>query len=63
MSEFLDRIISNGEKRGHEQGLAEGILRSVRSLMQTMHMTAEQAMTALQIPEEAKPTYRKLLES
>ena len=56
--------LSDGvEARGIEQGITSTTLRSVRSLMETVGWTAEQAMDALKIPKEEREKYMKMLEN
>ncbi|KAI4447288.1 hypothetical protein C823_001807 [Eubacterium plexicaudatum ASF492] len=45
------------EEKGIRQGKKEGILTSIRSLMESMGWSAEQAMTALKIPEPEQMQY------
>lgn len=51
-----------GRKEGHEVGVADGILSSVRNLMETMDLSAEKAMEALKVSETEKEKYLKLLD-
>lgn len=51
------------EEKGRIRGRAEGIAASIRSLMDSMDWTMEQAMTALKISEEDRPQYAKLLDN
>ena len=46
-----------------ERGIAKGTLRSIRNLMETLQLTAEQAIDALKIPEEEREKYMKMLEN
>lgn len=46
-----------------EKGIEKGILSSIKSLMETMGWTIEQAMTALKVPEAERQVYQNLLES
>lgn len=50
-----------GQKQGQKQGRREGIrigkLSSIKNLMETLHLSAEQAMDALKIPNEEKQKY------
>lgn len=56
--------LSDGvEARGIEKGITSNTLRSVRNLMETLQLTAEQAMDALKIPEEEREKYMKMLEN
>ncbi|WP_418463740.1 hypothetical protein [Frisingicoccus sp.] len=51
-----------GRREGHEVGVADGILSSVRNLMETMDLSAEKAMEALKVSETEKEKYLKLLD-
>ncbi len=53
MCELLDRYENQGIMRGKEE--------SIRNLMETMKWTAEQAMSALKIPDSEKPKYLQRL--
>ncbi len=48
-------------KKGMEAGMEAGILKSIRSLMSSLELSSDQAMTALQIPESEQPRYTELL--
>ena len=61
MQSNLATAEDRGERRGRAEGRAEGMTASIRSLMDTMGWTVEQAMAALKIPEEDHPKYAKLL--
>ena len=52
---------AEGRKEGLEAGVADGILSSVRNLMETMNLSAEKAMEALKVSEAEKEKYLKLL--
>ena len=45
------------EERGIKEGIKEGILSSIQNLMESMGWSAEQAMTALKIPESERVQY------
>lgn len=53
---------AEGRKEGHEAGVADGILSSVRNLMETMNLSAEKAMDALKVSETDRGKYLKLLD-
>lgn len=53
---------AEGRKEGHEAGVADGILSSVRNLMETMNLSAEKAMEALKVSETEREKYLKLLD-
>ena len=44
-----------------QQGMQQGVLQSIRGLMQSMNLTASQAMDTLTIPPEEQKTLMKLL--
>ena len=44
------------------KGRAEGILASIKSIMETMGLTIDQAMSALKVPDTEKQKYMDLLE-
>lgn len=52
---------AQGRAEGRAEGRTEGILSSIRTLMDTMGWTMEQAMSALNISDEDRPKYAKLL--
>ena len=49
--------IEQGIRKGIEQGIEQGIAGSIRSLMRTMGLTIEQAMSALEIPIADREKY------
>ena len=49
-------------EKGRAEGLANGILTSIKNLMETMGLTIEQAMAALKVPEGERQKYMDLLE-
>lgn len=49
------------EERGREKGIREGILTSIRNLMESMGWSAEQAMKALKISETEQAMYADVL--
>ncbi len=54
--------IAKGRVEGMAKGMTDGILLSINSLMETMGLSIEQAMTALKVPEAERPKYMTLLE-
>ena len=56
-----DKYIAKGEKLGIEKGeklgMAKSLLNSIKSIMETMNITAEKAMKALKIPQEEHDFY------
>ena len=58
-----ERGIAIGLERGMERGLEAATLNAIRNLMETLKLTAEQAMEALKVPEEEKVKYTGMLKS
>ena len=46
---------------GKEAGKEKALLSAIKSLMQTMHLTADAAMNALQIPGKEQSRYKGML--
>ena len=57
MSSLLDRIEERGRKEGFREGADQNRLENIRSLMESMKLTAKQAMEALKIPESEQSKY------
>lgn len=65
MCELIDKY----EKRGIQQGMQQGIQRgaesairaSIKNLMKNLKLTAEQAMAVLEIPEDERQKYLRLI--
>ncbi len=55
-------VLEKGLTRGRAEGRADGILSSIKGLMETMNLSIEQAMAALKIPEAERQKYMDLLE-
>lgn len=51
----------NLSKGVREKGRANGILSSIKTLMETMGLTIEQAMAALKVPDTEQQKYIDLL--
>ena len=58
-----DEGIAIGRDEGIAIGAENALLSSIKSLMNSMHWTAEQAMIALEISPEKQIDYRKHLET
>ena len=52
-----ERGIARGMAQGLERGMETGTLNAIRNLMETLKLTAEQAMEALKVPEAEKDKY------
>ena len=59
----MEKGIAKGMEKGRAEGMEKGILTSIRSLMETMGWTLDQAMTALKVPEAERQVYQNLLEN
>lgn len=66
MCNLSKSVMEKSWKKGMAEGMAkgeeQGILTSIKSLMETMGWTLEQAMTALKVPEAERQTYQNLLQ-
>ncbi|MEE3487837.1 MAG: hypothetical protein VZT48_07010 [Bulleidia sp.] len=58
---------AEGKAEGKAEGIAEGmtqnLLRNIRSLMESMNLSAEQAMNALQVPSAKQKQYLAMLKA
>lgn len=50
-----------GWERGMQQGMQQKEYSSIRNLMETMNLSAKQAMDALRVPEADRAKYAELL--
>ena len=50
-----------GFDKGFDQGVEKSILQSIKNLMETMKLTAQQAMDALKVPKEDQERYMEKL--
>ena len=57
----METGLQKGLQKGYGQGREEERVASVRNLMQNLHMTAEEAMQALNIPQEDRDRIQKAL--
>ena len=57
-----DLDVAAQKEESFEEGLAEGQERDLRNLMDSLSLTAEQAMDALKIPTEEREKYAARLE-
>lgn len=56
-----ERGIARGLEQGLARGMETGTLNAIRNLMETLKLTAEQAMEALKVPEAEKAKYAGML--
>ena len=61
MCNLSQGAIEKGIQKGYGQGREEERIASVRNLMQNLHMTAEDAMKVLNIPQEDRDRIKKAL--
>jgi len=65
MSDEMEKEFEDGRKEGQKEGREEGqkdaIIENIKSLMQNMKWTSEQAMKALGISDSEQSEYRALL--
>ena len=61
MKEFLEGGRREGQREGRIEGKDEARLDSIRTLMKKLDQTAEEAMYTLDIADEDKVRYRKML--
>ncbi len=52
---------NKGNKEGKKEGIREATVSNIRSMMETLKLTAKQAMDALKIPESDQQSYMKML--
>ncbi len=57
----IARGLAQGLAQGLERGMETGTLNAIRNLMETLKLTAEQAMEALKVPEAEKAKYAGML--
>ena len=60
--EGMERGMAQGMERGMAQGMERNRLESLRTIMQTMRLSEDEAMNALLIPLEKRAKYKALLE-
>ena len=61
MCKIMDEIRQAGFQYGMEHGMERDRLESLRTIMQTMKLSEEEAMNALLIPLEKRAKYKALL--
>ncbi|MDO5295746.1 MAG: hypothetical protein Q4F00_03750 [bacterium] len=54
---------AQGHAEGHAKGRAESMLNDLKNLMETMNLTADNAMNALRVPESERSKFRRMLET
>ena len=65
MADVIEEKERKAENKGNQEGKKEGIreatVTNIRSMMETLKLTAKQAMDALKIPESDQQSYMKML--
>jgi hypothetical protein len=55
MCRISEEIFNEGVEQGIEQGARDNLLENVRSLMESVGWTAQQALDMLRVPESERP--------
>ncbi len=55
------KLIEELQNEARDEGKKETLLDNVRSLMETMNLTAQQAMNALKVPVDKQKEYVELI--
>ena len=71
LRDYEKKGMEKGVKKGREEGigigvkkgLEEGILKTIRAMMSSLHLTAEQAINAANVPENERKAYISKLQS
>ena len=61
MCDYGQMVARKNLEKGKAQGLMEGILPSIKNLMETSDMNATQAMNALKVPDSDRAMYKEKL--
>ena len=61
MCDVLERVERKGIEKGIEKGRESAQLSSIRSLMETLKLSSQQAMDALKIPPADRDKYAAML--
>lgn len=59
--DIRNKARAEGRAEGHTEGIVQATLSSIRNLMETMHLTVQQAMDALKIPASEQEKYASQL--
>lgn len=59
----FEKGVQKGIEKGRLEGRLEGEISFLKTLMQSMNLTAEEAMNALKIPDEDRPKYLQMLKA
>ena len=61
MEEGMSKGLMKGKEEGWIEGKTEGVIENIRSLTETLHLTVDAAMDALQVPTDKREYYREKL--
>ena len=61
MDEVLDRAENKGREDGIKKGKEDARLEDIRNIMESLQITAREAMALLKLPEEDWPMYESRL--
>ena len=61
MCNFSDGIEERGVRKGRQEGRQEALIQSLQNLMKNLGLPAEDAMSALGVPQIERGVYRKRL--
>ncbi len=62
MCNLSEGVEQKGIQKGLQKGIQQALTESIKNLMDTMNLTAKEAMDALKIKEEDRFRYTELLE-
>jgi len=62
MCNYSQGVEERGIAKGMAQGIVKGVLANIQSLMKNMGISVEQAMNLLDVSEEDRQKYIRLLE-
>ena len=57
----LEKEREEGRREGHQEGVNQARVENIKNLMESLKLTAKQAMDALKIPDSEREKYMPLL--
>ena len=61
LEELMADVIEEKERKAEDNGKKEATITNIGNMMETLKLTAKQAMDALKIPESEQQSYMKML--
>lgn len=61
MCNLSDGVEEMGIKKGIQKGIEQNTIASIKSLIETLKLTAEEAMNALKVPDSDREKYFSML--